>query len=224
MVAFHDAYLISLEALTSRLAPYLEKLQADEGYDQLRSDAIQLYESNSYIRDLLSDYGGWDKNSIFTQIPEKSPYDQEDVAFWLVILLYSELKTGLHQLGLGSAFQLIQQTLSQLGWVSGEIELLVKGRSFKDFAQVWLHREAKFSDYLNYIRPSSTSAWAGWIDHTEIDYLLDKLDEDEHKLLLLTESATETDSITIGRAYQSAIDMLISAKQNKADLCLIISG
>lgn len=224
MTAFHDAYLLNLEMFASKIAPYLGELRMDRGYEQLRLDAIRLYENNSHIRHLLSDYGGWDRNSILTQIPDSSPYDQEDVAFWLIILLYSELRTGQHQMGFGSDRKLAQDTLTRLGWLDNEVELLIKGRSFKDFAQVWFPGEVGIAGYWDHARPSSTAAWAGWLDRTEVERLLTKLNEDEQKLLKLTGEIAEADPKAVDRVYGSAKDMLFSATRSNCGLCLIISG
>ncbi len=224
MAIIHDAYLIDLESFANKLTPYLEILGEGNGYEQLRLEAIRLYESKSEIREILGDYGGWDRNSILTQIPETPPQHPEDVAFWLVILLYNEFKSGLHQLGLGSALNLVQYSLTLLGWSENEVEQLVRGNSLKVFAQKRLHIETVIADHWDLVRPSSTSAWAGWLDRPEIECLLHRLIEDEQKLASMSPKNAETNGITLQDAYQSAISMLASAKRNNTELCIIISG
>jgi hypothetical protein len=185
---------------------------------------MRLYEDNSDIQNLLSEYGGWDEKSIRSQIPASSPYDEEDTAFWLTVFLYSEFKTEPHQLGVGSGIKHLQLTLKTLGWLDTEISMLIKGNSFNDFAQTWFGQKIGDLNVWKYIRPRSTAAGAGWLSHRDVEHLLLKLNDDKQKLLSLTEGVAEIDSAAAKSAYQSAKAMLVAAQQYNSDLCLIISG
>jgi hypothetical protein len=224
MAIFHDAYLFSASLFASKVEPYLNELQVKEGYEHLRAGAMRLYEDNSDIQNLLSEYGGWDEKSIRSQIPASSPYDEEDTAFWLTVFLYSEFKTEPHQLGVGSGIKHLQLTLKTLGWLDTEISMLIKGNSFNDFAQTWFGQKIGDLNVWKYIRPRSTAAGAGWLSHRDVEHLLLKLNDDKQKLLSLTEGVAEIDSAAAKSAYQSAKAMLVAAQQYNSDLCLIISG
>jgi hypothetical protein len=223
MAIFHDAYVFSLDAFTSHIKPRVEKLQSPQEYHQLRSDALQLFESNTNVRHLLSEYGGWDKNSIQHEIAH-SLSNKLDTAFWLVMLLYGELKPSPHILGLGSKMELLQGLLRQLKWTDEEITLLVQGNSFEIFAQEHLYNGSAVPEFWKSIRPNSTSAQAGWIAWNDIENLARKLQKNQQEVLKLTAGLTEQEAIEIRSALQSALDMLSAAKNYNSDLCLIISG
>ena len=77
------------------ISPYISTLDdANKGYKKLRNDALLALESNSLCARLARDYGGWSLEAIKLQIPVDKPNSIEDIAFWLVILLYNNLATA----------------------------------------------------------------------------------------------------------------------------------
>jgi hypothetical protein len=234
MSIVHDAYLFKPEEFAIAVIPYIEALKKDqEGYSFVRSSSIKFYGTHPEVKTLVEEYGGWDRNAIITQMPEYYPESPDDIAFWFVLLLYSHLfRTKPHQLGLGSNLYLLDKILAILGWDYRERSLLIKGYSFRHFAQEWLYqRDQSFDnsednlEYWNHIHPYSTAGSCGWIDLDNAKRLLDKLNRDQRRLSeLQLQEDIRTNSESIQNVYQSAIEMLMTAKEEYCGLCMIISG
>ncbi len=228
MSLYHDSYLFQPDGYAADVMAYVEALlQSDDAYSTLRSAALSVCDDNARVRQLLSEYGGWDRESIVTQIPDQQPQTPEDIAFWFVVLLYAHLQSDVHQLGLGNGWRNLDVFLKSLGWSDETSALLIYGHRVGDLITARLQQSgvsyeavSERLQYLDYIQPFSTGARAGWIDVREVRLLLSKLREDEAKLA----QRQSPDDTLFKQAYQSAITMLEAAQAAGDGLCLIISG
>jgi hypothetical protein len=223
MAIYHDAYLFKTEEFERDISKYLEPLRnLHEGYTLLRSRALEVFKNSSQVRDILAEYGGWDLSELLT-FPANSPNTAHDVAFWMMVLLYDSLyRTSKHDLGLGGKHDLLKHILQTLEWNDRDIHLVLKGRSFVEFATEHLQADDEFWRYL---QPHSTASWAGWLSHDDVKRLYGMLTPEESRLpsatLVENRDAILGDIFTV---YQRAKQMLGSAIEADCDLAIIISG
>jgi hypothetical protein len=103
MSILHDAYLFRVEEFDTAITPYLEALAtSSNGYPQLCTDALQIYESTPRVQNLAIEYGSWDKASILKLFPVDHPESTEDIFFWLSFILYNAFKSKPREIGLVS--------------------------------------------------------------------------------------------------------------------------
>jgi len=221
MTIYHDAYLFNsgeFEKVIRKLTPNLEA----NDYTLINSIAIDTFENVPQVQRLSDEYGAWDKEGIL-KMPIVPPYDQQTIAFWLMILLYGSFaNVKIHEFGLGEYKNVLKQILQILGWDDKEQNLLIKGKSFEEFASERLNTDEQ---YWKFVHPFSVAGWAGWIPISSINHLLKMLQDDEVNLSkLVREETNKFDSETVLRAYERAKQMLVAAINSGLDLCIIISG
>ncbi len=232
MAIIHDAYMFQPEDFVDEVAPFIENIQRTlEGYSLLRSHAIYLYDSSPQVRILSEEYGGWERNSIMTQIPNDRPRGPEDVVFWFVLLLYHHLsRPKPHQLGLGANLDLMYKVAEALDWNKEQRNDLLKGRSFEYLIQT--HRRIKSSDKIkgelanwNNFRLPSTGGHVGWLDNDDVQRLLEKLMKAKSRLSSLQiPGNVSSNSESMTQVFQATTEMLLTAQKEYCGLCLICSG
>jgi hypothetical protein len=225
MAIWHDAYLFDAGACVEALAPLVESLVKDaDAYATVRHAALALFDRNPKVQRFVDRYGGWDRQSITTQIPAALADELEDVAFWLMFFVYETLAEHPEPLGLGLDFRALEVVLARSGWNKIEIDLLIRGRSFEHIFELVgaryhpkpAHRTASF---LKHLHPASQSGWAGWVGVKDVVLLKSHLEgssidveEEMHK------------SPEGVRAYESALYLLSTALSRGFGVCSIISG
>jgi hypothetical protein len=230
MSIYHDIYLFEPKRFVSTIKPYLASLtKGSEGYYPLKSHVEALLDDNTHVKKLASEYGGWDKDSVLATISPTNPYSSEDLGCLITFLLYEQLiQLPSRHLGLGHNFASMERILGHLNWGKDNINWLVMGKSFREFAKSWSLEESNVAtserktSYWDFISPNSTLGHIGWIAADNISTFLDQLISDEPKLdnlLYLKEAHVDTK-----RVYSLAKEMLRVAKEANSDLCIIISG
>ena len=179
MTIAYDYYPFIPRDFAATIALYLDDLRSGrDGYFRLRSAALALFDTNDNVKQFASDYGGWDRNTITTELTENDP------TFWLLLFLYEHFSQFKGNLTWQSAsFPTVSYIAHIAGWSQEERDVLTQGkRSFKDFAQQWLSKEE--IDYLNHIpdfwdhfHPACMYGHVGWLDVSDIQNLLEKLSE-----------------------------------------------
>ena len=221
MAIYHDSYLFQPENFAADVVPCLEDLQrSPEGYVRLRSRTIAAYDESTVMRLMAEDYGGWDRKSIVGEVPADKPENPEDVAFWLVLLLYHHfLNTAAYHLGLRDGWRLMGEITGALGWSDVEADLLITGRSFRSLRDYMDHTSENL-EYLEYLHPFSTGGRAGWLSFTDVQSLHGKLvgDQPRFENLQIGQDAASK------KVYASAFEMLNAAEKERCGLCLIRSG
>jgi len=156
MAIYHDAYLFKLKDFLTSVKPYIQALkQESDGYGTLRSHALQIFERNEQVRKLSNEYGSWDKKNILLDFPSASPYSADDVAFWIVLILYADfVPHDSQQLGLGHYHNLLGKLLPLIGWEQNEVRLLIRGNGFDQLSE---YDPSIGGDFWNYVRPFSTA-------------------------------------------------------------------
>lgn len=232
MALVHDAYLFNPERFFDIVFPYLQVLdESGPGYANLRNKALQVFEQNLRVRSLCEEYGGWSRSAIDTHIPNKTVYNLDDVAFWVVILLYSNLgEEDSIRLGLGSDFYSLNKLLEASGWQADQRRLLIWGHHFKDLP-TRVHESApsnsdrrSFYPVWEKIRPFSTSGRAGWLGAGEVIHMYDDLQALMQKTQETADQETSFDPENERRVLDVAIQMLSTARMEETGLCLIGSG
>jgi len=232
MTLVHDAYLFNPEMFFDIVFPYLKALNdSGLGYANLRNKALQVFEQNPGVRSLCEEYGGWTDSAIETQFPNNDVSSIDDVAFWVVILLYSNLSEGCSiRLGLGSDFYLLEKALDASGWHADKRRLLLWGHDFKDLP-IRVHGsgppnsdQRSFYPVWENIRPFSTSGRAGWLGASEVTNMYDDLQALEQKIQQTADQKASYDPENMHKVFKLAIQMLSTAQKEKAGLCLIGSG
>lgn len=230
MGIFHDAYLFQPENFAKAVMPYVDALKKSEkGYSLIRNAAISLYDSNSQVRLLTEQYGGWDKNVIVSQVSLYYSQDPKDIAFWFVFFLYSHCLGKPHALGLGNNWRFFAHTLRTLGWNEVDIRILTEGNKFVDLAPQPLSQNGENSngvmgmEYWKHINPFSQNGQAGWISFQEVQKLFEKVKDDKERLNDIVK-ITQGDHQLLQRAFHAAFEMLMAAEKSYCGLCIIISG
>jgi hypothetical protein len=227
----HDAYLFEPNRFVNEALPYVEALEAStEGYALIRTAAIELYDNNAEVRSLAERYGGWDRNAIVTQMPSGHPSAPEDIAFWLVILLYGHCRTKEPcPLGLGSQWSSFDGVLAALGWSDTDRDLLLRGNRFTHLVGKTLNEktgrpyEAHATAYWDHVDPFSQGGRAGWISFQEAQKLLRRAADDKHRLRGIAHTL-EADYEELKKVHRSALEMLTASEQGRCGLCVILSG
>jgi hypothetical protein len=225
MAIYHDAYLFDAGACVEALASPVEALVKDAGaYVTVRNVALALFDRNPKVQRFLDRYGGWDRQSIATQIPDVSAGEPEDVAFWLMFFVYESLQELQDPLGLGLDFRALEAVLTRTGWSKTETELLIRGRSFEhifELAGARYHPNLvrRTASFLKYLHPVSQSGWAGWIDAQDVVLLKSRLEESAAGIEAEIRRSQEA-----SRAYESALYLLSTALARGLGVCSIISG
>jgi hypothetical protein len=224
------AYLFYPNQFVDQVKPFLNKLvRIKEGYQFLRSESLKQLEQNRNVDFLVKEYGGWDFESLKTQIPDGYPKDIEDIVFWFSLLLYSNAKEiNSSNLGLDSSFLLLETILNELGWKGKELELLVNGRTFSELlpkpSSIGLHfrvGDVDIEQLWDYFNPNSTCGKFGWISFGDIKSLLSKLKVDQNRIFQLI---SDTNNSELEFIFEKYIKKLEEAKNIKSGLIYVISG
>lgn len=233
MALIHDAYLFEQGQFAATALAHLTPVPPDgEAYTRLRSEALELFDRNQQVRDLADRYGGWTRDAIVADIPADRPQAPEDTAFWLVLMLYSQLgDAGGKTLGLGDEWRLMDSLVEQLSWNRIERRLLIYGRPFRELVEIHVQSAgmaplpAAALEVLDNIRPFSTGGSAGWVGSAESQTIHAMLLRDQPQLTSLrVAEALGQDDRHVQQVYQSAIDMFAVTEDGRRGLCLIISG
>jgi hypothetical protein len=222
-IAF-DCYPFRPLEFAATIAPYVTDLYTrQDGYTRLRSAALTLFDSDSNVRRLASEYGGWDRPTLTIELTEENP------AFCLILFLYAHFFT----INEPSVWQYVSlSTMSYItqiaGWSQGDSHVLTHGkRSFKDFAQRWLY-EAKndhpliIPDFWNHFHPECMYGHLGWLDESDILSLLQKLSELEVQLTKLDFGTNDPQALTA--KFLQVQNVLVAATQHNYCLCFIQSA
>lgn len=230
MTIFHDAYLFDAISFATDVAPVVSALCRHPigGYQELRNQATIAFDENLQVRMMADNYGGWDRSALQNQ-PDSVPTNADDVAFWFMLLIYQRcVRPEIHgHFGLNGYWRNCQPLLQVLDWPENDIRLLIEGRRFDDLARLssetneaWPKDASFIFDTWHQIHPASTSSCAGWLDHSDVRRLLNRLAADIDTFRLnkaLRDSNSEN-------AYQCAAHMLMLAEEKASGLCLIRSG
>lgn len=222
MATYHDAYIFRPEQFMEVLAPYLDGLQQlDAGYATLRAAAIALFDRNAPVRYLAATYGDWERDRLLAGAPEERPQGFHDIAFWFVIVLYSQLLSRPHTLGLGGKWDTLAKGLARLGWDPQDVALLVRGRKFVDLAQARCP-QARLG-YWHHFAPRAKDGYAGWLALGDVLRLKELLLATAAKTHALTAEFT-TSHDDLQRSYRAALQMVTAAEEARAGLCILMAG
>lgn len=229
MGIFHEAYLFNYDDFLKSISPYLIALKkGEEGYMFLRSATIEVYDNNPVVRSLAKEYGGWDRNTITAQISPSYTQEPEDIAFWVILLLYSFCQNKKpHSLGLGNSWRLMQNILKELKWHAEDISLVIKGKKIKYLfmGEMSANKENinKDAAFLDYVNPFSQNGQLGWLSLQESQVFSEMLKIAERRLGSVAKKL-RMDINIIENTYQASLDMFENAQKGNCGLCLIISG
>jgi hypothetical protein len=218
MGIFHQAFLFKAKDFLAEILPLLKQIETSPSvYETLRSRALDVYDGNSTVRMLASNDGGWDRRAIIQQNPSRPPYNSEDIAFWLTLLLYRHLK---ETTGLGEQY-IFEKFWSQLGWGETEKNWLIYGRSFSELAK---EPDIYHAEILKNLKPYSHGGPAGWLSQSDCVRLLAKLETSRVGFQFLNNDEAGFNRDTYEGQLSAAAQMLKTAQQNECDLAIIISG
>jgi len=226
MAITYDAYAFKPTAYTAMIAPYLGGLGRDQkSYTALRSAALNLFERNNHVKALLAEYGGWNRKSILAQIPLEYTGAPEDIAFWLLIFLYAQFRTNDPTMTWQStSLSTMRYIAGFLNWSDEDQNLLACGKSFRSFAEKWLLSDSNETSsvmaYWEYLCPFSTSSHLGWLDHGDMERLLQQLSGAQQEISKLRIANLPSTS----KFYNSTRDMFLTTLSKGACLCIIRSG
>jgi hypothetical protein len=237
MSIIHEAYLFKPNEFAADVLPFVKALlQGTEGQQALHKAVIEHFEQRSSGSTLAMEYGGWDIGFLYEEAAREEPDSAQDIARWILFLLYDHLFPVPSELGLSGRWWLMGEILSALDWHDSDRALPVHGHSFGYFAQQWVansvgieHYQRGDLRYWEHVWPGSTASQIGWLDHTDVERLLDKLKMDQPRLAGMNLQgpgmiAGAADNEAIQAIYQAALRMLISASQAQCGVCLITSG
>lgn len=166
-------------------------------------------------------------------IPASIPRSRDDLAFWVLILLYSKLRApDPHVLGLGGDLQAAEDTFVALSWSDDQRSLLLLGRDFKGLIpavgeHIWQRFGIDAEDEKAglELRPSSTDRWAGWLDKSDIEIHLPLVVAAGQKLSGLNiEFTKKYETSEVGQSTDAASRMLSLADDEETGLCIVVSG
>lgn len=222
MATYHDAYIFRPEQFIEVLAPHLEGLQQpDAAYATLRAAAIALFDRNPPVRYLAATYGDWERDKLLAGAPAERPQGFHDIAFWFVIVLYSQLLSRPHTLGLGGRWDTLAKGLARLGWDPQDVTLLVRGRKFVELAQARCP-QARLG-YWHHFAPRTKDGYAGWLAPADVVRLKELLLSTAAKTHALTAEFT-TSHDDLQRTYRAALQMAAAAEEARAGLCILMAG
>jgi hypothetical protein len=237
MSIIHEAYLFKPNEFATDVLPYVKVLQQGVGGQRaLHKAVIERFEQSSRAQALAMEYGGWDMWSLHRDAAQEEPDSPPGIARWILFLLYDHLFPVPTELGLSARWRLMGDILHALDWHESDRSLPVYGHSFGYFAQEWIansvgieHYQRGDLRYWEHVWPGSTASQIGWLDHTDVERLLDKLKMDQPRLAGMNLQgpgmiAGAADNEAIQAIYQAALRMLISASQAQCGVCLITSG
>jgi hypothetical protein len=222
----HDAWLFQPTAFADAVFPYARSVVDDpvDGYRELRAAALAGLDRCHAAWSLLDRYGGWDRASLLSELPESYPGGPEPVALGFTLLLYTHLADNngsRGSLGVHTSWRPALDTLERFNWGVTDRELLIKGHRFAAFVDRYLVRDgltheqaAEARRIWQHVRPASTAGWAGWLDRADVSALL-------RTLKATKETGTPGDGFG---ALVRAETMLQTASANDQGLCLILSG
>ena len=79
MAISYDCYPFKPDEFAAAIAPYVSKLaEGQQGLAMLRTGAIALFDSDSNVRKLASEYGGWDRQALTTEENEPTAHLKEN--------------------------------------------------------------------------------------------------------------------------------------------------
>ena len=222
MATYHDAYVFKPEQFIAMLAPYLDGLQqVDTGYAPLRAAAIALFDRYPPVQYLAATYGDWERDKLLAGAASERPQGFHDIAFWFVIVLYSQLLSRPHTLGLGGKWETLAKGLARFGWDPQDITLLVRGRKFAELAQA--HCPQARLGYWHHFSPRTKDGHAGWLELPDVVRLKGLLLATAAKTHALTAEFTVSHD-DLQRSYRAALQMVTAAEEAQAGLCLIMAG
>lgn len=222
-------FLFDPKGFAEAIILYIKDSQRNqENFFLLSSAAINLFDMNSHVRQLCDEYGSWDRKGLLEQQKEY-PRDPSDVVFWLIILLYSQLRDPeVRNIELLNSRQLVRKTLNLIGWDNDEIDTLANGRNFQHFANEWLLTDSRsfsndtdFQEYWQHFHPPSTSSSIGWLGLADIRFFLQKLSDGGDQLSNLM---NKHDTDPIDDIYATLRNLLTTAQNHNSGICIITSG
>lgn len=230
MSIFHDVYLFKPECFLKTIVSYAVASRKDvNGYALLRTAAIKLYDTVPQVKFLASEYGGWDKSSLLTQLPPNYSQNPEDIAFWFTIMLYGYCRVkDSATLGLGKQWRIANTALKTIAWAEPDRKRLIMGNAFsllfrKGLSTYGIDSHELDMRYLDFIGSFSQGGHAGWVSFQEVQSLLDKMIHDKHRFANAVRSLT-VDSELGYEIYDMILKMLNMAVEINHGLCIIISG
>jgi hypothetical protein len=237
MAIIHEAYLFKPDEFATEVLPYVRALsQGAEGQQALHKAVLERFENSSRARALAMEYGGWDSWPLHEDAARQESDRPQDIARWILFLLYDHLFPVPAELGLSERWRLMGEILRALQWHDSDRALPVHGHSFGYFAQQWLVDSVGIElyqrgdlRYWEHVWPGSTSSQIGWLDNADVERLLDKLTSDQPRLSGMNlhwsgMAAGAADNEAIQQTYQAALLMLRTASNAQCGVCLITSG
>jgi hypothetical protein len=223
MAIHHDAYLFQPADLADMLSHYIDDLsKSQEAFTRLQSEVLRLFDENPKVREIAGDYGAWDKQGVAESASEDLIHNSQAIGFLLIFLIYASVQGPRpHFLGLRGESHLLRQVLVDLGWDAYESKIAVYGHDFHHFADKWLYKAKPIPPYWQHIDPNSTGGRAGWLDNSDVQFLLDKLVQNEDQILNFKQDA---DKKIIERLYRLAKEMYTQATANNTGLFMVVSG
>src|SRR5205823_2333629 len=162
----HEAYLFKPNEFATDVLPYGTALgYGVEGQQVLHKAVLERFEESSRASALAGEYGGWNTWSLQEDAYRQEPDTPQDIARWILFLLYDHLLPVPSELGFLHRWQLMRDILRGLGWHDSDRTLLLHGHSFAYFAQQWISDRAGIEQYQSgdlgyweYVWPGSTAS------------------------------------------------------------------
>jgi len=231
MAIFHDAWLFDPRAFGISLLGRAHAVADDSavGYGAVRAFAIDSLDNSNNGWFFVERYGGWDRASVLSELPDQAMGDSVHIAHCFTLLLYSHLaneNSPRVSVGLNSEWRITKELLINIGWDASVAEMSIKGREFGDFAENYLmsgltsNQLAATRRIWSSIRPASTASWVGWLDRKDASLLMGRLVDADIEMSSLKSAAlgVEVNLIRI------LVSMFQAATESDRGLCLILSG
>ena len=224
MTIAHDCYPFLPDKFAATVSPYVEALKhGPDGYSKLRSAALTLFDNDSNVRRLVSDYGGWNKRTLEAEPPETTP------GFWLMLFLYAHFFTVTQkEPSLNVPLSTVAWVARLAGWSKDDVATLNQGKhSFKDFARQWLFEELgdnpqSIPDFWNHFHPESTLGHLGWLNVADIRNLLKAMSALEPTIANM--NLGDSDPNKILRHFACVKNVFQGAVENDYCLCVVTSA
>lgn len=230
MTIICKAYLFEPSNFATAVAPYVTAIKEDRkrGYGLLCAAVIDLFEHNPNVERISLNYGAYDIEGVREAVAEDNS-SQSYIGWMLSFLLYGQFHHAKpYNIGGTNSTRLLRQYLLTIGWDERDTLLLVEGRSFVEFSQMYIYSSTEvvdIPDYWKHVYPTSTGASEGWLSPSDVERLAARLVEDEKKLPPAKRFGIPNFGMkSILEDYQSTKLAYLAAREAGCGLCIICSG
>jgi len=229
MTIAHEAFLFDPDRFAADLVTLLRDFhQAGESVEFLRTLALQMFDASKAARYVASQFGGWDRWTLSSELSGSSATSTEVARLWCLLFLYThlEISTLGVNLGLIGEWEALQRLLQVAGWPERESKLLVRGRNFGELAGTSLQGAGLPVELVHaqvelwrHLKPDAIGGVLGWLDNDDVSRFSIELAD-----LSATLPAVESHGPNATEAIRRAVTMLNEAHKAGSGLGFVIGG